>query len=358
MTLLKPNEIISQINDFQLIIIYQPDNSFNQLYTVIKEARKNTLTVVGPKTSISYLNNQNSTFSIETTNQTEDYQASLNTNYGNFIVDGIDFENFPPLKSVYGNTTFNTNVDILLYKKLRTAITQQALLATFEDSGRREGVLLGENIWQWRAYSYLENNSFNEFDDFIGKIVQYLASNKSRNRLTVDYESFYNGNSHVILSAQFFNKNYEFDGRETLTIFIKNNESNETREVPFLLKGSNYQVDLSGLQAGEYSFTVKAQQENISVSGNFSILEYNVEQQFLNADVPKLNQLATNSSGESHFIADYSSLFEKLLTDERYKPIQKSTKNKVPLIDYKYLLGLIALLLAIEWFTRKYNGLI
>lgn len=356
--ILNPNEFLSQINDFQLVILYQPDNSFSQVVSKIKELGKNTLSVVGTKTSINFINNSTFDFAIENTNQTEDYQGVLNTNYDNFIIEDIDFENFPPLKSVYGNIDFEVNAEILLYKKLRTAITQQPLLVTYENSGRREGILLGENIWKWRAYSYLENESFNQFDDFIGKIVQYLASNKSKNRLTVDYQSFYNGNSHVIISAQYFNKNYEFDSRESLIITVKNIDSEESREVPFLLKGNNYQVDLSGFKAGNYNFTVKALQENLSYSGNFTILEYNVEQQFLNADVTKLNQIATNSSGTSYFIADYNQLFEKLLNDDRYKPIQKSTVNKVPLIDYKYLLFIIAFLLAAEWFIRKYNGLI
>lgn len=356
--ILNPNEFLSQINDFQLVILYQPDNSFSQVVSKIKELGKNTLSVVGTKTSINFINNSTFDFAIENTNQTEDYQGVLNTNYDNFIIEDIDFENFPPLKSVYGNIDFEVNAEILLYKKLRTAITQQPLLVTYENSGRREGILLGENIWKWRAYSYLENESFNQFDDFIGKIVQYLASNKSKNRLTVDYQSFYNGNSHVIISAQYFNKNYEFDSRESLIITVKNIDSEESREVPFLLKGNNYQVDLSGFKAGNYNFTVKAFQENLSYSGNFTILEYNVEQQFLNADVTKLNQIATNSSGTSYFIADYNQLFEKLLNDDRYKPIQKSTVNKVPLIDYKYLLFIIAFLLAAEWFIRKYNGLI
>lgn len=356
--ILKPNEVLSQIDNFQLVILYQPDTGFNQVLDLVKQSNKNTLTVVGPKTNINFINSQNSAFSIENTNQMEDYQGVLNANYDNFIIEAIDFESFPPLKSVYGNISFNLNAEIVLYKKLRTAITQQPLLATFEDSGRREGLLLGENIWQWRAYSYLENESFNTFDDFIGKIIQYLASNKTRNRLAVEYESFYNGNSHVVISAQYFNKNYEFDPRESLSIIVRNLELNEQREIPFLLKGNNYQVDLSGLKAGNYDFTVKAQRENISYSGNFTVLEYNVEQQFLNADVTKLEQLATNSSGKSYFISNYDQIFEDIINDARYKPIQKSTTNKVPLIDYKYLLFLIVAFLALEWFIRKYNGLI
>ena len=74
------------------------------------------------------------------------------------------------------------------------------LLATFEINSRREAVLFGENIWQWRAQSYMNNTSFNEFDNFIGKLVQYLASNRQKSRrLNVDYESFYNGSQSIML---------------------------------------------------------------------------------------------------------------------------------------------------------------
>ena len=108
----------------------------------------------------------------------------------------------------------------------------------------------------------------------------------------------------------------------------------------------------------EYSFTVKASSENISKSGSFQILEYNVEQQFLNANVTKLQQLATNSNGESFFIDNTENLITNLINDNRYIPIQKSSKNTIPLIDWKYLLAIIALSLGAEWFLRKYNGLI
>ena len=38
--------------------------------------------------------------------------------------------------------------------------------------------------------------------------------------------------------------------------------------------------------------------------------------------------------------------------------IQKESKNVIPLIDWKYLLALIVMALASEWFIRKFNGLI
>ncbi|RAJ11970.1 vWA domain-containing protein [Olleya aquimaris] len=355
---LKPNQLESQLNDFQLVILYQPNNAFKGLFDKLNTENINKWIITGPKTDWRFLNNVSQVYTFDFSSQTDDYQPNLNPNYTSFIIEDLDFESFPPLKSTFGDSEFKTPFEAILYKTVSGIKTQEPLLTTIETNGRREAVLFGENLWRWRAQSYLNNGSFLEFDNFIGKLVQYLASNKRKNRLNVDYNSFYNGSENIIISAQFFNKNYEFDNSEALTISLKNKDTNKTSKRPLILKGNNYQVNLSNIPAGDYNFTVSANSENIAVSGNFKIVEYNIEQQFLNANVTKLQQLATNSNGEAFFIDNYAVISENLLKDNRYQPIQKSNKSVVPLIDWQYLLFIIALSLALEWFIRKYKGLI
>ncbi|MEO7283653.1 MAG: VWA domain-containing protein, partial [Gelidibacter sp.] len=288
----------------------------------------------------------------------EDFQAELNSNYNVFIVDDLNFSDFPPLQTEFGVTSFSVPTEVVLYKTINGIHLKEPLLLTYEVNQKRAAVLNGEGIWRWRSQSYLDEKSFHTFDDFIGKIIQYLDSKQKRSRLNVSYESFYNGNDNIIVTAQFFNKTYEFDNTANLEITVKNTKNEQSQTFPFILKQNYYQIDLSGLVAGDYAFTVKSQNESISQSGEFKILDYNVEQQFLNANVTKLENLAANSQGTSYFITDSSALFEQLLTDERFVTVQKSTKNVVPLIDWKFLLALIALSLSAEWFIRKYNGLI
>ena len=355
---LKPQEAISQLNDLQLVIVYNPNNTFNSLFKAVKLQNKNKFVIAGPKTDFKFLNANSENYQHDITSQTEDYQPTLNINYSSFIVDDLDFESFPPLLSNFGEPTFSVPFESILYKKIGSIDTEEPLLATFEVNGRREAVLFGENIWKWRAQSFINNQSFSAFDNFTGKLIQYLASNKRKNRLNLDYESFYQGSSNIIMSAQFFNKNYEFDTNESLNITVTDKINKTSKTIPFILKNNNYQVDLSTLSASEYTFTVKATRENIAKSGNFKILEYNVEQQFLNADILKLKTIANQSDGALYLMSNYNAIINDLVKDERYKPIQKSSKNIVPLIDWKYLLALIALSLAIEWFMRKYNGLI
>jgi hypothetical protein len=358
-SILKPKEYLERLDDFQLTILYQPNVKFKAVFEAIKKAGGNTFVITGTQTQWSFLNGMQTNYSQEITLQTEDFQPTLNTNYNTFIIDDLDFNSFPPLQSEFGSVTFNIPVETILYKRVfNDSIKQQPLLVTFENNNRREAVLFGEHIWKWRAQSYLNNKSFQQFDNFIGKLVQYLASNKRRGRLNLNYESFYDGTGDIKITAQIFNKNYEFDNKARLNITLKNNTSNASTILPFILKNNFYEVNLSGFPSSEYNFIVSVNDGEVKQSGQIKILDYNVEQQFLNANVTKLQQIATNSKGTSYFIANTDVLIEDLLNDLRFAIIQKSDKNIVPLIDFKYLLSLIVLSLSIEWFLRKYNGLI
>ena len=355
---LKPKEAVSKLKEFQLFIIYQPNKSFKPLLDLLKQENKNTFTVIGPKTDLNFVNTNTKDYQYEITRQFEAYQAQFNSNYTPFSLEDIAFETFPPLESHFGSVNFTAPYQTILNKKLGAVITDAPLLTTYEINNRKLAVLFGENIWKWRLQSHINSKSFEAFDDFTGKIIQYLASNKKRNRLSIEHESFYNQNSNIVIKASYFDKNYEFDKRSSLNITIIDAINKSKKVIPLILNSNTFQVDLSDLKPSKYRFTVNVDGENISKSGRFEVLEYHVEQQFLNANVAKLNALGNQTKGQA-FLADKSEkLIDTLLSDNRFVTKQKSNKNSLPLVDWKYLLGLIALSLAIEWFLRKYNGLI
>ncbi len=356
--ILSPDEAVRKLDEFQLIILYQPDSGFRPLIQVLEESKSNMFLIAGTQTDWRLLNAMQSRYEQEITGQAEDFQPSLNPNYNNFIVEDLNFASFPPLRSEFGEFSINMPYETLLYKAINGNVIDEPLMLTLENQGRREAVILGENLWKWRSQSYLNSDSFEAFDNFIGKIVQFLASDRQRRRLTLNYESFYNGNSEIIISAQYFNKNYEFDNKARLEIILRNKENDQTQTIPFIIRQNNYQVDLSGLSPGEYSFTVRTANGEASQSGALTILDYNVEQQFLNADLEKLDAVARSSEGSLFYSSETDRLISSLLADSRFATIQKSIKKVVPLIDFKILLFLLALSLAAEWFIRKYNGLI
>ncbi|WP_405206307.1 VWA domain-containing protein [Aquimarina sp. LLG6339-5] len=357
LTIRRPSEV-KDIEEYQLIILYQPNARFRTVYEKIKTARKNYFTITGSKTDWVFLNKSQNVYKQEITRQTEYYLPRFNPNYGTFLLEDIGFNDYPPLIGTFGEIHMKSSYDVLLQRNIGNIKTDEPLLATIEDNGVREAILFGEGIWRWRAQSYLDNKSFESFDDFFGRLVQYLASNKQKSRLNTISESFYYGNSSIKVKAEYFTKNYEFDRRGNLNIVVRNKDTEASQTIPMLLKNSSYEADLSSFASGNYEYTVVVVGENISRSGSFSILDYDVEQQLLNADVTKLTQVATNTKGTVYFMNQTDSLVRDLVEDQRYQAIQKSKENIVSLIDWKYLLMIIILLLSIEWFMRKYNGLI
>lgn len=356
--LVKPSEAVPVLNDYQLVILYQPNRSFGPVFSEMDRLGKNSLIISGLKTEWNFLNQAQTNFRKNTSNQRENIQASLNSNYGTFAVEDLGFDGFPPLQTQFGELSINVPNEMLLEQTVHRIATESPLLATMEINGRRHAVWDGEGFWRWRADSYLKSESFQDFDGFIGSLIQYLASNKRKNRLEVSSETFYYNNSPIKISSQYFDKNYVFDNRASLNINVVNAETEQPAVFPMLLRNNFYEVDLSNLPAGEYSYTVTVADEAISASGNFTILDFNVEQQFLNADFSKLQRLAHATQGNAYFASQGDLLVNDLISNIHYKNIERSELKTVPLIDWKFLLAIIALVLALEWFIRKYNGLI
>jgi hypothetical protein len=170
--------------------------------------------------------------------QIEDYLSEFQSQFNSFAIDNIGFENFPPLQNLFGNVSTNGNVSVLLSSKIRNVSTNAPLLAFAENQGRRTAFLLGENSWKWRLQSHIDNQGFEKYDVFVDKIIQYLATSASKKSLVVTHESFYNSGDEIIINAQYFNKNYEFDEKARLTITVTNAETKQSKNYD-LLKGNN-----------------------------------------------------------------------------------------------------------------------
>ena len=357
-SLLSPQDFASRINEFQLVVLYQPDVSFNTILKPLFEGTNNTLVISGPTTDWDLLNDSQNLYDQEITYQEELYQPYLNTTFGPFIIGDTQLDDFPPLRSEFGTISFNSSVETAIYKSVNGNPTGFPMLSTMELNQEKHGLLLGEGLWRWRAQSYLELGTFDNFDTFIGKLVQYLSSNRRRQRLIVDYESFYNSSDEILINAQFFNESYEIDNTANLSISIENSETGDIRELPLLYAEDGYQVDLSGLESGTYEFNVRNKKDRISQAGVFTVIAFNIEQQYLRSNYLYMSALATNQLGLTYDSNTLNALISNLNEDENFVTIQKERRETQALIDWYYLLALIALAVSLEWFIRKYNGLI
>ncbi len=355
--LAKPSEI-DKLNDVSVLVLYQPNGAFKPIFDNNKLAGTNSFIITGNNTDFNFLNQKQNNLVFKMSGQREDYLTEFQSQFNLFAIENIGFENFPPLQNLFGSVTTSGNVSVLLSSKIRNVSTNAPLLAFAENQGKRTAFLLGENSWKWRLQSHIDNQSFEKYDIFVDKIIQFLASSASRKSLVVTHESFYNSGEAIVINAQYFNKNYEFDEKARLTISVTNAETKQSKNYD-LLKGNNsFSANLDGLAAGKYNFTVKELNSNTSYSSHFEILDFDIEKQFVNPDIQKLRQLALQTNGKAFFENQADDLIQTLLENKDYKSIEKSISTKTPLIDWVWLLVLIAALLTTEWFVRKYNGML
>ncbi len=357
-TFMEPSEAIPVLNDYQLVILFQPNRGFASLYAELEKLRKNTWVFTGLQTDWNFLNSVQDVFNKEASSASEEVSGLLNLNYSNYGLDETGFSDYTPLETLFGELQVSVPNEVLLHQKVDGFDTGSPMLFSVDLNGVKTAVWDAEGIWKWRAQSFLNTEGFQEFDEFIGKMVQYLASNKRKSRLEVSNETFYYNYQPIRIGAQYFDQNFVFDNRAQLEITVKNTETNEVTVFPMLLRSNFYEVDVSALSEGTYNFTVSVVGEGIARSGDFTILEFNVEQQFLNPNIAKLRRIASQTGGKAFFLDNAQNLVEDLLNEEAFKAIEKSQQKIVPLIDWKYLLALIVFLLSAEWFIRKYNGLI
>ncbi|WP_411377397.1 hypothetical protein [Flavobacterium psychrophilum] len=356
-TLVKPQQIKS-LNSYNVLILYQPNIQFKPILEQNKNLQLNTFVITGLSTDYNILNEYQDQLKFRMSNQNENFTAQFNPEFNLFALDNIGFEQFPPLENSFGNINITGNVNTLLQSQIRNINTKNPLLAFAESGIKRNAYLFGENIWKWRLESHVKTKSFEQFDIFIDKIIQFLASNVSKKSLIVTHESFYNSGENIEVSAQFFNKNYEFEENAKLTIQLKNNKTKTTKVYDFLKGNGEYKVNLDGLEAGNYSFTVKENNSKASYSNKFEVLYFEIEKQFVNPDISRLTQLARNTNSKIFYPNQVDKLITELLKKESFPAIQKEIVKKSALIESIWLLILLAITLATEWFIRKYNGML
>ncbi|MGY8969954.1 MAG: VWA domain-containing protein [Flavobacteriales bacterium] len=345
-----------QLNNYQLVVLYQPNNKFNIIIDQLNSNKSSFMLITGSKTDWLFLNNKSLGINKKNINQLENYSARFYNGFLNFSQKNIGFENFPPLIDYYGETTVSIPHQTLLYQSINGFSSQNPLLATANHNNQKKVFLFGEGIWKWRSSSFLKNDSFQYFDEFIGNLVQYASNKKIRNRLDLDITSFYNANSSIQIGAFYVDENYQFDDRATILFTIKNKNSKKKQTFPFSLSGSSYQLELTSLEAGEYEYTIKVDGQNISKKGTFKVNEFLVEEQFTNANSYKLELLAQKTAGKLYFEDKYRLVIDDLTNDTRFSTIQKSKKTIDKLVNWQWLMLLIIGLLSLEWFIRKYIG--
>lgn len=353
-----------QGESFDLAILHQlPEEQtrFNDILNdrVLEDAAK--WYIVGSKTNLVAFNRANPIISISNRGfQTDKVTPYINKNFELFTLEEDIHEiveEYPPVTVPFGDYTLKRKSEILLYQKVGRIGTSKPLLVFQEFEGKKSAVMMGEGIWKWRMNEYALHQQHTVFNTIITKLVQYLSTKEDRRKFRVyPIENQVNENMPVVLKTETYNDLYENIYGNKVDLIITN-ERGETYNYSYVTSELNDTYKVSGLEQGIYNFSASTvvQGNRETSSGEFTIRELQVEQLNLTANHQLLKRLSYQTGGYFFNFSEIPALRANL-ESRKARGIIHTEEEFLPIINLRWILALLILLVSMEWFVRKYSG--
>lgn len=354
----------SNISQYNLVILHQLPSLTNNITNVLTEINKSkipVLFILGSQSNIKQINSQNLGIAInQSKNSSEDAKPFVNKDFTYFeLSDDMKniFSKYPPLVVPFGDYKTSPNCEVMLFQTIKTINTAKPLLFFINNSENKAGFILGEGIWRWKINNYIEKENHDLFNEFVNKIVQYLALKVQKDQFVLNHKKMFNEAEFIIFDAEYYNNSFELNNDGDLTIDIIDNNG---IKYPFTFNKTEktYRLNAGIFKEGIYTYiaSLKVNDKMLTKKGSFSILPINIESENTIANHKLLKQLSELNGGLFTYPLHTNKITVNILQNKNIAPIMYSEKNIDDIINFKVIFALILILLSLEWFLRKYYG--
>ncbi|MBT3611329.1 MAG: hypothetical protein HN522_00090 [Flavobacteriales bacterium] len=263
----------------------------------------------------------------------------------------------PPLQTPFGKYTLQIGSEVVIAQQIGMQVTSKPIILINETNGRKLAFITAEGFWKWKLYNYANAKNNVAFDELFSKLTQYLVLQEDKSKFRIDYKKQFAENSNIYFEASLYNESYELINDKEISIVIQNEKGDEF-DYEFSKSPERYNLNVGVLDVGKYTFLAKAKGSKLIRKGSFDVRAIQLEQLYTVANHKLLFQLA-NSSGGKLFYPNQSNKIITAIKKSKNNFISVSSKEKLKgMINISLILLSLLILISLEWFLRKYNGLI
>jgi len=359
------NDPMVNLKTYDIVILHNlPSQKYdiNSYLTEIKRLRKPSFYIVGGETSTSLFNKAQNVLTINGSNSSmNDITPILEGGFNLFTLSDLlksKIKQFVPLKVPFGEYKTAATSKALLYQKIGNVETQYPLLAYSDIENHKQAVLTGEGIWRWRLTEFTDFPEQPFTKETILKTLQYISQKEDKRQFRAFTNKIaYKENENILFDAQLYNANYEAINNPEAYLKITNS-AGEKFDYTFSKNNNSYYIDAGRLPEDNYTYTANANYngKNITASGKFSVQSIVKEQYDLTAKHDLLFSLTEKFGGEVIYPSGVAQLSDILSNNDSIKPILFQKAETKSILDYQWILAILILLLAVEWFMRRFYG--
>ena len=263
----------------------------------------------------------------------------------------------PPLQTPFGKYTLQIGSEVVIAQQVGMQVTPKPIILIDEANGRKLAFITAEGFWKWKLYDYANARNNEAFDELFSKLTQYLVLQEDKSKFRIDYKKQFAENSNIYFEASLYNESYELINDKEISLVIQNEKGDEF-DYEFSRSLERYNLNVGVLDVGKYTFLAKAKGSELIRKGSFDVRAIQLEQLYTVANHKLLFQLANISGGKLF----YPNQLDKIITaikKSKNNFISVSSKEKLKgMINIPLVLLILLILISLEWFLRKYNGLI
>lgn len=264
---------------------------------------------------------------------------------------------FPPLNVPLARFTLSQEASVLAYQYIGGTKSEYPLLCFCNGTEKKSGVICGENIWKWRLHNYLLNQNNKEANEIVEKAVRYLVAAKENNAFRVKHDNVFGKGEQMVFDAELYNRSYELTNTPEARLVIRSQQGKEFAYT-FSKRNNAYTLSIPALEEGEYTYTAHTTLAgtDYKATGTFVISDEHLETIELVANHSLLATMSKMSGGEMFPCDNFDSLLAKMKQNDYIKPVIHSLTTNKRMSESPWYWALIVLVMAGEWFLRKYWG--
>ncbi len=272
---------------------------------------------------------------------------------------GNDWSNLPPINQPIVSLSVKPESKIISKVKINNQPRNNPLIVSRNFGSKRSVVLIGKDIWKWKLQT--ANKSLNLFDDFIVSSTRWLNAPDDQKKVKIKTsKKIYSSGEKVEFTAQVYDES--FNPVSEAEVKVKINGQNSKDELLLNSLGTGlYDGSISLNQNGDYYFNGNASLKGKMLgndNGTFNIGDIDIEMIDTKMNYEFLSLLSNQTKGIFYIPNEVNSLIRKLNELNLSASKEKLKTSEIRLWSDEWLLVIVILLFAIEWFLRKRSGML
>lgn len=365
------------LEDFDLFILHNypsgstDGNILQQISTQVKDNKKPMMVFVGAFTDIStlrFLTEYMALSPVNFSNRSEEVIVNFLPSYKQHSTFTFD-ENWlrwvnstPPIFRNRSEWQPKANAEVFATAKIKNIDVGYPVFAVQNQLGRKNMVFLGENIWRMRAQSYIEEDNFGLFDDWLFNNVKWLIVSDDKRKFKVTpSKPVFNGNEAITFRGQVYDDSYNPVSGAEIKLTLTSPNGNEDEYYLNEVSSAQYFLEFFNQEEGTYTYVAEGRNNGQIIGrdqGQFSVGKSNIEHLRLQANKDLMEQIALRTGGEMIHVNNFGELPEKIRSLATLVPKVDYQRSTVSFHDWKWLLILLLLFLSVEWIIRKLYSLL